>query len=335
MKKLTRFLLTLNLTAGLCLTAQAADTPPAEADRCLPGPKPVARSRNQALRHYEICQNSPRPEAEKAGGLVAPGAKLETLADSFRFTEGPAADAEGNVFFTDIPKNRIHRYSRAGELTVFREDSGGANGLYFSSSGDLYVCEGNNGRLVSIDSSGKVTVLAAEYGGKRFNKPNDLWIDPQGGVYFTDPCYGRIERTQDGEHVYYLSPDRSTVIRVIDDMVRPNGVIGTADGSILYVADHGGGKIFSYTVREDGTLAGKTLFADTGSDGLTLDSRGNLYVTTDAVLVYNPRGKLITRIETPKRPANVTFGGESGRTLFITARSHLYSIEMNVRGMKR
>jgi gluconolactonase len=269
-------------------------------------------------------------------GVVAEGAKVEKLADGFAFTEGPAADAVGNVFFSDIPNNRIHEWS-VGEskLSTFRENSGGANGLYFDKDGNLLACEGDGRRLVAIDPQGSVAVLADKYDGKRFNSPNDLWIDPKGGVYFSDPRYGDREgMEQDGEHVYYLSPDRKKLTRVISDMVRPNGVIGTPDGKTLYVADHGGNKTFVYKVNEDGTLGDKKLFAPEGSDGMTMDSDGNVYLTTRVVAVYNKDGKRVEEIEVPEPPANVTFGGIDNQTLFITARTSLYAVRMQVKGLQ-
>ncbi len=268
--------------------------------------------------------------------VVAEGAKVEKLAGGFAFTEGPAADAKGNVFFSDIPNNRIHKWSVGeGKLSTFRENSGAANGLYFDKDGNLLACEGGGRRLVSIDPEGSVTALADKYDGKRFNSLNDLWIDPKGGVYFTDPRYGnREDMEQDGEHVYYLSPDRKKLTRVISDMARPNGVIGTPDGKTLYVADHGGNKTFVYKVNEDGTLADKKLFAPEGSDGMTIDSDGNVYLTTRAVAVYNKDGDGIEEIEVPEPPTNVTFGGSDNQTLFITARTSLYAVRMRVRGVQ-
>ncbi|OHB75052.1 MAG: gluconolactonase, partial [Planctomycetes bacterium RBG_16_55_9] len=227
---------------------------------------------------------------------------------------------QGNVYFSDIPNNRIHKWSLDGTLSTFRENSGGANGLYFDKDGNLLACEGGGRRLVSIDPKGNVTVLAERYQGKRFNSLNDLWIDPKGGVYFTDPRYGNREgMEQDGEHVYYLSSDRKRLIRVIDNMVRPNGVIGTPDGKMLYVADHGDRKTFVYTINEDGTLSNKKLFAPEGSDGMTIDNEGNIYLTAGVVAVYNKDGQRIEEIKVPEGPANVTFGGVNNQTLFITA----------------
>jgi len=275
-----------------------------------------------------------RCSAQNAG-VVATGAKVEKLAGGFAFTEGPAADPNGDIYFSDIPNNRIHKWAvEAGKLSTFRENSGGSNGLYFDKKGNLLACEGGGRRLVSIDPQGKVAVLAEEYQGKKFNSLNDLWIDPKGGVYFSDPRYGnRDGMEQDGEHVYYLSPDRKKLIRVINDMVRPNGLIGTRDGKTLYVADHGGKKTFVYTINKDGTLSNKKLFAPEGSDGMTIDSQGNIYLATNAVAVYNKEGRKIETIEVPEGPANVTFGGKDRQTLFITARTSLYAIRMRVKGL--
>jgi len=273
--------------------------------------------------------------AQKAS-VIADGAKVEKLAGNFKFTEGPATDAQGNVYFSDIPNNRIHKWSLDGKLSTFREDSRGANGLFFDKAGNLIACEGGGRQLVSIDPKGKVTVLADKYQGKRFNSLNDLWIDPKGGVYFTDPRYGsRDNMEQDGEHVYYLSPDRKKLIRVIDDMVRPNGIIGTPDGKLLYVTDHGGDKTFVYTINKDGTLSNKKLFAPEGSDGMTIDNEGNVYLTTKVVAVYNSKGEKIETINVPEQPANVCFGGKDKQTLFITACTSLYSLKMRVKGAEQ
>ena len=274
--------------------------------------------------------------AQENTGVVAAGAQVTKLTGDFAFTEGPAADAQGNVFFTDIPNNRILKWSiEAGTLSTFLENSGGANGLYFDKDGNLLACQGGDRRIVSISPKGEVKVLADEFEGKGFNSPNDLWIDPNGGIYFTDPRYGnRDGMEQDGEHVYYLTPDRKKVVRVISDMVRPNGVIGTPNGRRLYVADHGANKTYSYRINSDGTLSDKRLFAEQGSDGVTLDARGNVYLTGRGVTVYNRRGERIAEIEVPEGPANVTFGGKDNQTLFITARTSLYSIPMEVRGVR-
>lgn len=279
-----------------------------------------------ALAYLAVC------ELAVAEELLAPGARVEKLADGFAFTEGPACDAKGNVYFSDIPNSRIHKWSLDGELTTARENTGRANGLYFDCQGNLLACEGGNRRLTSISPDGKVTVLADAYQGKKFNSPNDLWIDPRGGVYFTDPRYGPQDGLeQDGFHVYYL-PGGKHLVRVLDDLVKPNGVVGTADGKLLYVADAGDAKTYVYRIQADGSLSDRKLAAPLGSDGMTLDERGNLYLTRGAVHVYGPEGQKIATIDVPEGPANVCFGGDDRRTLFITARKSLYSIRMNVRG---
>jgi gluconolactonase len=270
----------------------------------------------------------------KGKSLIAAGAEVKKMAGNFKFTEGPVGDGVGDVYFSDIPNNRILKWSLDGKLSTFLENSGGANGLYFDQDGNLLACQGGERRLVSISPKGQVTVLADRFDGKKFNSPNDLWVDPKGGVYFSDPIYGSKEgKEQGGEHVYYLTPDRKKVIRVTGDLVRPNGLIGTPDGKTLYVADHGAGKTYVYQIEEDGTLSGKEIFAPEGSDGMTIDNRGNVYLTTKVVAIYNPKGRKIEEIEVPEPPANATFAGADDRTLFITARTSLYAVDMRVKGV--
>jgi len=271
--------------------------------------------------------------ASTKSSVVAPEAKVKKLAGGFRFTEGPATDAQGNIFFTDIPNNRIHKWSLDGKLSTFLENSGGANGLFFVKGGNLLACLGKRGQLVSISPNGSVTVLTAMYQGKSFNSPNDLWQHPGGIIYFTDPRYGRRDNLpQDGEHVYCFFRDGQRLKRVIDDMVKPNGVVGSRDGKILYVADHGANKTYAYTINSDGTLSDKRLFAAEGSDGMTIDSEGNIYLTGKVVSVYDSKGNKVETIEVPERPSNLCFGGPDKQTLFITARTSLYSLRMRVRG---
>lgn len=265
--------------------------------------------------------------------VVAEGAELERIPGEFQFTEGPAADRDGSVFFSDVAAGRMYHLSVDGELTLAREETNRANGLFLDPEGNLLACESGAGRMVAIDREGEVTVIAAEYDGRRFNAPNDCWVDPRGGVYFTDPIYGQATRVQDGEHVYYVTPDRLEVVRVVDDMIKPNGLIGTAEGRILYITDHGDGKTWRYDVETDGTLTQKALFAEHGGDGMTIDQRGNVYLATDAFLVFDPEGELMERIEVPERPTNATFWGPDRGRLLITARSSAFSLEMAVSGL--
>lgn len=283
--------------------------------------------------------------------IVAPGAKLEKLADSFKFTEGPAADAEGNVYFTDQPNNRIMKWSvdekgdgkGGGKLSTFLEPSGRANGLCFDKSGVLWACADDKNELWSIDvtgkNAGKNTIVVKDYQGKLLNGPNDLWFHPSGALYFTDPYYKRPYWTRgameiDVQGVYYLSPDRKTLTRVAGDLKQPNGIIGTPDGKTLYVADIGGGKTYSYDMLKDGTLDNKQIFCAQGSDGMTIDSEGNVYLTGRGVTVYDKAGKKVAQISVPQVwTANVCFGGRDMQSLFITAGPALYSIRTRTKGV--
>ena len=265
--------------------------------------------------------------------VVAPEAKVKKLVSGFKFTEGPASDPEGNIFFTDPHQNRIHKWSQDGKLSTFLEPSGGAIGLFFDRDGSLLACAGEDRKLVSIDSKGNVTVLADKYDNNLLNEPNDLWLDSKGGIYFSDPYWLSKVIEQDGEHVYYLSPDRKKVIRVIDDMVKPNGITGSPDGKLLYVADGGDNRTFVYTTNPDGTLSDKKLFAPESFDGMTIDSEGNVYITGKSVSVYNPAGEKIETIEVPETSSNLCFGGRDKKTLYITTSRSLYSIRMRVKGL--
>lgn len=263
--------------------------------------------------------------------------EVEELSGGFNFTEGPAVDAEGNVYFTDIPQHLIMIWTLENQLDTFKINSGRANGLFFDKDENLLVCEGEKGQISSISPAGDYKTIATDYAGKRFNQPNDLWPDPKGGVYFTDPKYGGEEGPlpQDGMHVYYITPDHSSVIRVCDDLEKPNGVLGTPDGKTLYVTDSQGGNTYKYAIQEDGSLTDKTLFVAVGCDGLTIDNVGNVYLTTNgkqAVDIFSPAGELLESIKIPQQPSNLCFGGKDRNQLFITARTSIYRVELNAKG---
>jgi gluconolactonase len=272
-------------------------------------------------------------------GVVAPGATVEKLAGDFQFTEGPTCDAEGNLFFTDQPNDRILKWSADGELSTFLQPAGRANGMYFDPRGNLVACADERTALWSIAPDGRVTVLVSEYNGKSLNGPNDVWVRPDGALYFTDPFYPRSWWThdtisQDGQHVYFLSADRRRLVRVADDLEKPNGIIGTPDGNTLYVADIGAGKTYRFDIAPDGYLTGKTLLIEQGSDGLTLDNEGNLYLTGKGVSVFDKTGRQIAQINVLEEEwtANVSFCARDKRTLFMTAGKGLYGIKMRVTG---
>jgi gluconolactonase len=274
----------------------------------------------------------------RAEDVIAPGAKLEKLASGFEFTEGPASNAAGDVFFTDQPNNRILKWSVEGKLSTFLEPCGRSNGLCFDREGGLWACADEKNELWRIDPQGKSTVVLKDYEGKLLNGPNDLWIHPAGGIFFTDPFYKRPywkrgEMKQDREAVYYFSADRKKLSRVACDLKQPNGIIGTPKGKNLYVADIGAGKTYVYDIQSEGRLANKRLFCELGSDGMTIDQDGNVYLTGKGVTVFDHSGKQIAHIPVDEPwTANVCFGGKDIRTLFITASKGFYSIRMRVKG---
>ena len=278
-------------------------------------------------------------ETEKGPSVLARGSGLARLAGGFDFTEGPTCDANGDVFFTDQPNDRILKWSAEGGLSTFLEPAGRANGMCFDPGGHLIACADEKNELWSIAPDGTVRVLVGEYAGRRLNGPNDVWVRPDGGIYFTDPFYQRSWWThdtmpQDGQHVYFLSPDRRHLVRVADDLMKPNGIIGTPDGRTLYVADIEAGKTYRYDIAPDGSLSGKQLAANQGSDGMTLDTDGNLYLTGEGVAVFDRTGREIERIPVPDEQwtANVSFGGWDRQMLFITASRGLYGVRTRTTG---
>ena len=273
-----------------------------------------------------------------ADGVVAPGATLEKLAGDFKFTEGPTGDAHGNLFFVDQPNDRIMEWSAEGKLSTFLQPSGRANGMMFDAAGNLIACADERNELWSIAPDKNITVLLTNCDGKYFNGPNDVWIAPDGGLYFTDPFYKRPwwdhqVMALTNEEVFHLAADKQTLRRVTEDLKKPNGITGTPDGKKLFVADIGAGKTWRYDIAADGSLTNKTFFCALGSDGMTLDEAGNLYLTGKGVTVFDPAGKQIDHIDVPESwSANVCFGGAGRKTLFITASKSLYSIATKFKG---
>lgn len=271
--------------------------------------------------------------------IIAPGAKLRVLAEGFKFTEGPAADKHGNVYFTDQPNDRIVKWSTDGKTTDWLKPAGRSNGTYFDRHGNLIACADEKNELWSIAPDKKVTVLIKDFGGKLLNGPNDLWIRPDGNIYFTDPLYARDywkrdrAKQQPGEFVYYYDLATAKTMPVATDLKQPNGIIGTPDGKTLYVADIGAGKTYRYHTTPEGQLTDKQLFCELGSDGMTIDEKGNVYLTGKGVTIFDPSGNKITNIPVPEPwTANVTFGGADKKLLFITASTKVYGMDMAVRG---
>ena len=284
--------------------------------------------------NYATAQEQPPSK------LVKPGAVLTEISKQFTFTEGPAVDRKGNIYFTDQPNDKIWEYNTRGRLVLFMDKTSRANGLYFDNDGRLIACADEKNQLVSIGSDKKITVLLGNFRGHAFNGPNDLWVDEKGGMYFTDPYYQRDywvrkKPDMDRQNVYYLPKGKTQAVIADSLLEQPNGIVGTPDGKYLYVADIKGGKTYKYSIQPGGSLANKTLFVTMGSDGMTLDSQGNLYLTGNGVTIFNAKGNKIEHIPVPAGwVGNICFGGSDKKTLFITASASIFTLQMQVKGVE-
>jgi gluconolactonase len=273
--------------------------------------------------------------------VAAPGETLQLLAGGFTFTEGAACDAAGNVYFTDQPSDRILKWDTSGKLSTFLQPCGRSNGLCFDDAGNIIACADEKNQLWSIAPDGTVTVLIKDFEGKLLNGPNDVWVRPGSGgaLYITDPFYKRTYWTrgpmeQPVQGVYFLTADHKTLTLVVDDMRQPNGIIGTPDGKRLYVSDIGGRQTFVYDIADDGGLTNKRLFCKMGSDGMTIDDEGNVYLTGRGVTVFDSGGNRIDHIDVKESwTGNICFGGADRHTLFITASKGLYALRTRVKGV--
>jgi gluconolactonase len=279
-------------------------------------------------------------QTDDLSSVIKAGSVPEKLADGFQFTEGPSADAKGNVYFTDQPNDRIMIWNNKTGLSTFMQPSGRSNGLAFDGDGNLWACADEKNEIWRISPDKKSYVITGLFEEKPFNGPNDLWVNPAGGIYFTDPFYKRswwdhTEMPQLKQCVYYLSPDLKTIIMVADDLQQPNGIVGTPDGKTLYVADIRAGKTWEYSIGPDGTLTGKKLFCEMGSDGMTIDSKGNIYLTGKGVTVFDKTGRKLGNIAIPENwTANVCFGDSDLKSLYITASKGIYRIRLKVKGTR-
>jgi gluconolactonase len=229
-------------------------------------------------------------------------------------------------------------WSISGKVSTFMQPSGRSNGMFTDKDDFLWSCADERNELWRISPDKKVEVITGKFNGKPFNGPNDVWVAPGGNVYITDPYYLRPwwdhkEMPQEKERVYLLSADHKSLTVVIDDLKKPNGIVGTPDGKFLYVADIEGNLTWKYRINADGALSGKTLFCELGSDGMTLDEKGNLYLTGNGVTIFDNNGSKLGHIAVPEKwTANVCFGGSDHKSLFITATTGLYRVRMKFRG---
>ncbi len=271
--------------------------------------------------------------------IIPANKQVIAVSNQFSFTEGPAADKKGRIFFTDQPNDKIWLFDpEKDKLTLFLSGTGRANGLFIDHKGNIIACADEQGDIRSITPKGKTSIVLDNIQGKRMNGPNDLWVDKKGGIYFTDPFYKRdywshTAQELKAEAVYYLAKGAAQPVVVCSDLKKPNGIIGTTDGGVLYVADIGDNKTYRYQIAADGSLSDKTLFVNQGSDGMTVDHKQNVYLTGKGVTVYDKQGNRIAQIRVPASwTSNVTFGGRNKKLLFITAGKGVYTLRMNVKG---
>ena len=280
--------------------------------------------------------------AAEPADLVPSGAQVKKLAGDFKFTEGPTWSPNGFLLFSDIPNDRVMQWSPDGTVREFLKPSGQSNGLAFDADGRLFLCRGGSRNISRIDdlSSKSLRVIADGYLEQPLNSPNDLVLDQHGGVYFTDPRYGNADNVaQRVMGVYYLS-SAGELTRIIEDLERPNGIGLSPDGSWLYVAEPNRRELYRYPVVSPGSvLAGTRIYVGdekedgSGPDGFAVDSQGHLYCTYAGIVMLDAHGQLLGRLAVPERPANCKFGGAELKTLFITARTSLYSIELSIPGI--
>jgi gluconolactonase len=281
---------------------------------------------------------------------IKPVGDVELVRDGFGFTEGPAWEPQsGSLFFSDIPNAKIHRLQPDGSITTFTDQSKHTNGIVITAEGRMLACQ-MDGQVVRYNlKTAEATALASQHEGKRFNAPNDLVVDAQGGIYFTDPLFRAPKPLPQGvQAVYYIAPADTgsrtrTVTRVTKGLPAPNGIGLSPDGKQLYVCPSQQAEMLVYDVTAPGKLGEPRVFcrvqqprgkSDTGADGITLDERGNVYITTNlGVQIFSRDGKQLGLVSFPQQPANVCFGGEDWKTMYVTARTGLYRVKMPIAGL--
>jgi gluconolactonase len=271
--------------------------------------------------------------------LIATDAKVEKLAGDMKFVEGPVwLPAKKVLIFSDIPASQLMQWTEKGGVTPYRE-SQNANGNTVDAAGNLLSCQHSGRNLVKEGPDGKISVIIDKHEGKKFNSPNDLALKSDGAIYFTDPPYGVPKgeaKEADGNFVYRLAPDGKTTTIVNREFDMPNGIAFSPDESRVYIADSGKkDRVGAFPVKADGSLGEALYWMNGGADGIRCDELGNLYTTAkDGVRIYDTTGKLLATIAVPEHPANCGFGGEDFKTLFITARTGLYKVDLLVAGAK-
>jgi gluconolactonase len=262
--------------------------------------------------------------------------KIEKVAAGLSFAEGPAWSHEGFVIFSDVPNNRIMKFVPGEGVSVYQEKTNGANGNAFDERGRLYTCESRTRRVIRTDKKGKVEVLAERFNGKRLNAPNDIVVSKNGNVYFTDPAFGPQADTRElGFYGVYRITPKGELELIAKPAGRPNGITLSANGKTLFVANSDEKNIRAYDVEKNGSVSNERVFiSGIGGvpDGLRADEKGNLYVAAGQLVIYSPDGKLLHAFPMAETPSNCAFGDPDFQTLYITARTSVYRMRLDVKG---
>ena len=262
--------------------------------------------------------------------------QIEKVTGGYQFTEGPVWNKEGNyLLFSDVPASRLMKIDSKG-TTEFRAPTGKTNGNTYDVQGRLLSCESEGRRVIRIDKKGTIEVLAEKWEGKRLNAPNDIVVRKDGHIYFTDPAFGNQAdaRELDFYGVYHIPP-KGPMELIAKPKGRPNGIAISPNGKLLYVANTDDRNVIAYDIDKNGKTSGERVFISNiegPPDGIRVDEKGNLWITCKGVAVYTAEGKLLKMIEMPEAPANCAFGDGDMQSLYITARTSVYRIRLDVKG---
>lgn len=281
---------------------------------------------------------------EESDSLLLDGVEPEIIAGPYEFTEGPYWHPDGYLLFSDIPANRVYKWTESEGSEVFLEPSGNSNGIQADIDGSILLAQ-HEGRVSKVNEDTSLTVLADSYEGNRLNSPNDLAVHSNGSIFFTDPPFGVDEddRELDFSGVYKLSTDGDLSV-IYDEFQYPNGIVFNADETILYVDDSGTGNIVAFEVDEDGNPHSPELFANVGemgsgmgaADGMVTDQQGNLYVTgPQGLTIFDENGNQLHQISFDEQITNAGWGGENSDMLFITGSDNVYRFQLNTTGSKK
>jgi gluconolactonase len=263
--------------------------------------------------------------------------RIDKVATGYAFAEGPAWSPMGFLIFSDIPNNKLLRFMPGQPVSAFRENSNGATGNRFDAQGRLYTCESHSRRVTRTDRKGKVEVLADRWQSKRFNAPNDLAIRKDGDVYFTDPAFGNQQDTRELDFFGVFHISRKGELEVLaKPKGRPNGIALSPDGRTLYVSNSDERNVRAYDLDKSGAASNeRTLISGIEGvpDGICVDEKGNLYLAANWIEVYSPEGKPVGMIPTEETPSNCAFGDPDLGSLYITARSSVYRVRLDVKGI--